>query len=178
MTTSVPLQPAPKRFEGAEYEKLPKRIKDCIEPVRQTRKGIYLWGPVGSGKTYAIYAVRQRLHEMGISCRIYSAPEMFDMIRDDYDHKDSFNLERILANRGILIIDDLGAEKASDWVAETMFKIIDKRYREVLPTIITSNLDLGELADRLGDRITSRIAEMCDVIKLEGSDRRLSTPKK
>jgi len=165
--------PAPKRFEHADFSTLPQQIRDIIENVRKTRKGLYLWGPIGVGKTYTIYAIRKRLYEMGITVRIHSAPEMFDMIRDDFDHKDSFNLDRILANRGVLIIDDLGAEKASDWVSETMFKIVDKRYREVLPTIITSNLELGEMSERLGDRISSRIAEMCEIIKLEGVDRRL-----
>lgn len=168
----------PKRFNDAEYTLLPKDIRVSIDSVRDTRKGIYLWGPIGSGKTYAIYAIRKHLYEIGINCRVYSAPEMFDMIRDDYDHKDSYNLSHILANRGVLIIDDLGTEKASEWVSETMFKIIDKRYREVLPTIITSNLELGELSERLGDRISSRIAEMCDVIKLVGVDRRITNKPK
>ncbi|MEK7068230.1 MAG: ATP-binding protein, partial [Patescibacteria group bacterium] len=117
MTTSA--QPsAPRRFEEADYSALPQRVRDCVENVRATRRGIYLWGPVGSGKTYAIYAIKKRLEEMGIRVRIYSAPEMFDKIRDDFDHKDSYNLERILANRGVLIIDDLGAEKPSEWVSE------------------------------------------------------------
>lgn len=172
MTTSA--QPsAPRRFEEADFKAIPKQVRDCIEKIRETRKGIYLWGPVGSGKTYAIYAIKKRLQDMGIRTKIYSAPEMFDKIRDDFDHKDSYNLEHILANRGVLIIDDLGAEKASEWISETMFRIVNKRYEEMLPTIITSNLELGELTDRLGDRIPSRIAEMCDVIKLEGKDRRL-----
>lgn len=167
------LPPAPARFKDADFSRLPAEVRANVEGVRATRRGMYLWGPVGSGKTYAVYAIRARLHEMGITVRVHSAPEMFDMIRDDYDHRDSYNLERILANRGVLVIDDLGAEKASEWVAETLFKIVDKRYREVLPTVITSNLSLGELADRLGDRIPSRIAEMCDVIKLDGADRRV-----
>lgn len=172
MTQSEPLS-VPKRFDHATFESLPAVLREKIDNMRKTRRGVYLWGPVGTGKTYALYAMRERIHQMSITVRLHSAPEMFDMIRDDYQHKDSFNLDRILANRGILMIDDLGAEKPSEWVTETMFKIINKRYEEVLPTIITSNLDLGELVPRFGDRIASRIAEMCDVVKLDGNDRRL-----
>ena len=58
-------------------------------------------------------------------------------------------------------------------MVETLHRIVDKRYREVLPTIVTSNSSLDELADRVGDRIPSRLAETCDIIKLEGGDRRL-----
>ncbi len=168
-TTSVP-----KRFADSDFESIPKEIQDNVLNVRTTRKGMYLWGPVGCGKTYAVYAIKKKLIEMGLTVRFHSAPEMLDLIRDDFDHKDTFNLDRILANRGVLIIDDLGAEKPSEWVSETLFKIINKRYEEVLPTIITSNLELGEISERLGDRIPSRIAEMCEIIKLDGADRRLS----
>lgn len=164
----------PERFKHAAFATLPESIRICVENVRTTRRGMYLWGPIGTGKTYAAYAIKKQLQEeMGISARMLSAPEMFDLIRDDFKNKDTFNLERIMANRGILIIDDLGVEKPSEWVSETIFKIIDRRYREVLPTIITSNLELGELSEHLGDRVASRITEMCDVIKLDGGDRRL-----
>ena len=168
-------QSVPKRFEDSDFALLPEEIRDSVENVRETRRGLYLWGPAGTGKTYAAYAIKKKIEDLKLSVRLYSAPEMFDMIRDDYDHKDSMNLERILANRGVLIIDDLGAEKASEWVSATLFRIINKRYEDVLPTIITSNLDLGELSERIGDRVPSRIAEMCDIIKLEGDDRRLTT---
>ena len=70
-------------------------------------------------------------------------------------------------------MDDMGAEKTTDWSMSTLYVLIDKRYSEMMPTIITSNLTVAEVADKVGDRIASRIAGMCKVIELKGKDRRL-----
>lgn len=168
MTKSAPL-----RFANSDFSEVPKEIRSKVEKIRETRRGMYIWGSVGTGKTYAAYAIMKKLGQMGIRATIYTAPDLMDKMRDDFDHKDSYNLERLLENRGVLIIDDLGAEKVSEWVKETLHRIIDKRYREVLPTIVTSNNSLDELSERVGDRIPSRLAEMCDVVELKGEDRRL-----
>lgn len=168
------ITPLPRRFEDSDFSKLPAELRRCVEGVRESRRGIYLFGEVGSGKTYAAYAMRTKFEEMGITVMFRSAPQMFDDIKDDFNHRDSYNMDRILKNRGVLIIDDLGAEKATEWVSEVLYRIVNKRYEQVLPTVFTSNLAIGELSERVGDRIASRIAEMCDIIKLEGADRRIS----
>jgi DNA replication protein DnaC len=72
----------------------------------------------------------------------------------------------------VLILDDLGAEKASEWVAETLYILIDDRYGNMKPTVFTSNYSPSELAERLGDRIVSRIMEMCRIIEIKTSDKR------
>ena len=82
--------------------------------------------------------------------------------------------EKIMDFKGLLFIDDIGAEKMTEWVAETFYLILNYRYNEMLPTIFTSNLSPSELAERIGDRIVSRIIGSSDVIKLDGEDRRLS----
>ena len=77
----------------------------------------------------------------------------------------------------LLALDDLGAERATDWALETLTRLIDTRTMRGLPTVITSNYRLGELRDLwggvTGQRIASRIAGACDIAHLGGEDRRL-----
>ena len=81
--------------------------------------------------------------------------------------------EEMMKNEGILFLDDIGAEKPSDWVMETFYLIINKRYNEKLPIVFTSNLSIEQLAQTISDRIASRVVETCDIYELVGKDRRL-----
>ena len=71
----------------------------------------------------------------------------------------------------LLVIDDIGAEKASEWTAERLYTIIDHRYANCLPLIVTSNLPPSKLAEQTGERSASRLAEMCEVVAMTGTDR-------
>ena len=73
----------------------------------------------------------------------------------------------------MLILDDLGAEKPSDWVKEQLYVIINRRYENMLPTIITTNCTMNELKDRIGERTASRIIEMTTPYKITASHSRL-----
>jgi DNA replication protein DnaC len=73
----------------------------------------------------------------------------------------------------ILILDDLGAEKISDWVREQLYIIINRRYENMLPTIVTTNCTTAELVERLGERTVSRLIEMTDAYKITTDDYRL-----
>lgn len=170
-TITVPL-----RYADATFADVPKNIKNAFEKLPDTRKGMYLHGGVGTGKTHIAYALMKEARSREISTRFYNTGELLREIKQDFNRpwgEKSHIDEAIMEYRGLLILDDIGAEKISDWVAETFYIIVNERYNEKLPTIFTSNLNISELSGHVGDRITSRIIEMCDVFELTGSDRRL-----
>ena len=167
----------PKMYEEAGYADVPNGIKWFFEKIKDTRRGIYVHGAVGSGKTHVAWALAQEWVDKGGRPPLFwNVSELIRSIKRDFG-KHAYDRDReeeyIMQHRGMLFLDDLGAEMATDFVQDTLYLIINRRYEEKLPTIITSNLDLGELSDRVGDRIASRIAGMCDVVELEGGDRRL-----
>lgn len=167
----------PAKYASVKYDDVPENIKKILRAMSTGGKGLYLYGDCGTGKTHIAYAIWEKSRKLGRLAKIYNSPEMFDVIRDFYgkkgvDYRDN-ELKMLIDFEGILIIDDVGAEKPTEWVAETFYKIVNVRYEKQLPTIFTSNLSLDGLAEQIGDRIASRIAEMCEVIKLKGNDRRL-----
>lgn len=105
-----------------------------------------------------------------------SVPGLLMRIKNSFGH-DAKETEADIMSRAsdhdLLVLDDLGAEKTTDWTQQTIYTLIDIRSREGKDTIITSNLTLGELAERMGDRIASRVGGMCKVISMGGNDRRL-----
>lgn len=169
----------PKQYENAKYADVPKEIRRPFEEMRKTRRGIYIHGAIGCGKTHVAWALAEhwQSEEMkGLRPLFWNVSELIRSIKKDFD-KHPYDREKeeeyIMNHRGLLFLDDLGAERATDFVADTLYLIVNRRYEERLPVIITSNLDIGELSDRVGDRIASRIAGMCDVVELKGADRRL-----
>jgi DNA replication protein DnaC len=98
--------------------------------------------------------------------------ELRDSFREKAERSEREIIEHY-SNVQLLVLDDLGAEKTSDFALQSLYIIIDKRYSEMRHTIITSNLSVDEIAGKVGDRIASRIAGMCRVIELKGRDRRI-----
>lgn len=166
----------PERYKDAKWDDLPKGLQDKFRAAALENKGVYLYGPVGCGKTHAAYALAQRMKEVGHTVpAVWNVTQLIHDIKLDMDRRDKmFPAEDLLdAKARTLILDDLGAERMTDWVAETIYLIINSYYVNVRQLIITSNLAPAELADRVGDRIASRVVEMCEIVKLDGTDRRL-----
>lgn len=138
----------------------------------------YLFGDRGVGKTYAAVALLREFMLNGTwskSPLFITAAELLMEIRDTFT--DSSNKEAQIIDKysttPLLILDDLGAEKISEWTVSTLGIIVDRRYANKRTTIYTSNLSLDQLSGALGDRIASRIAGQCKVVKMNGEDRRV-----
>lgn len=180
----------PLRYKNAKWEDVPENIRALAEKMRETRKGIFIHGGVGTGKTHIAYAIGDRMENTGpaiteteagvrvrpVRVKVHNTTELLRDIREDFDrHHEAktHTLTNLMEFNGLLILDDIGAEKLSEWVQETFYLLVNRRYEDMLPTIFTSNFNLEELAVRIGDRIVSRIAEMTDVVELRGRDRRV-----
>ena len=107
---------------------------------------------------------------------IYSLPKLLARIRRTYDSApggDSYLqfFER-LTSVDLLHIDDLGAEKRSDWVLEQLYALVNERYEAQRSVLITTNLPHDELEEQIGSRTVSRLNQICDEVALFGDDRR------
>ena len=130
----------------------------------------------GTGKTYAAAcAVRMAVLD-GTSAKLVTTSRLLDDIRSEYDGGERGALRRAELYR-LLALDDLGAERPTEWAIETLTLLIDTRVAEGLPTIVTSNYRIGQIRDlwggMAGKRVASRLAGACRPIEVKGQDRRL-----
>ena len=171
----------PARYQHTSWEDVPSNIQKFVQEMQKDRRGLFIHGAVGTGKTHIAYAIKDWLEYKQIWCRFENTTELIFDIKGDIgrDHLSRVNKAESLSEfKGILILDDIGAERISDYVAEVFYFIMNKRYNEMMPTIFTSNLSLGQLAEKIGDRTASRIIEMCDVVEIKGDDRRIEMARK
>ncbi|MEU6029708.1 ATP-binding protein [Streptomyces tauricus] len=136
-------------------------------------------GPTGTGKTHQAYgAIRTLLHR-GVRLRweATTSADLHARLRpSSRTGHDSERELQALARCPLLLLDDLGAAKASEWTEELTYRLINHRYEHLLPTLITTNLPTAELRTTLGDRVASRLAEMTERVILTGPDRRREGP--
>lgn len=168
----------PARFYNAMPDEMDKKLKDWFIKSGGTGS-LYLHGGIGVGKTYSIHALSKLLYVNGKNIEYYNIIELLNKIKSYFDKDNSQeNIKLILqSSNSILILDDLGVEKVTDWTIETMYRLINYRNEEELQTIFISNLTLKSLLDSYGDRTVSRITEMVGqsgIIQMTGNDRRLN----
>lgn len=134
-----------------------------------TAGNLILFGPTGVAKTWSSWEVMKRALKAGYQGEILmcSQAEWQEIVGPPADR------ERLneMRQADVLALDDLGSFRINDWTRELLLPVIDTRWAESRPTIITSNLD--DLDEKLGDRITSRLAHGATVVVLEGADLRV-----
>jgi DNA replication protein DnaC len=179
----------PKRFRGVGFERQPiadmdpaltreiRQFVRAINPNLDKGRGLWLFGDVGTGKTSLAMLVSKAALEAGRSVAIYSMPRLLSDIKETYEDRSEQSymelFERVVGV-DLLHIDDLGAEKRTDWVLEQLYSIINERWQEQRSIMVTTNLvDVDELRDQIGPRTVSRLHEMCDLIPIMGRDRRM-----
>jgi DNA replication protein DnaC len=170
-------------FELAENDGIAPAVLDAIREFTEgiedrldSGKGLWLMGDVGTGKTTLAMLVSKAAAEAGRTVAIYSLPRLLARIRRTYDAQpgeDSYlQFFDRLTSVDLLHVDDLGAEKRSDWVLEQLYAIVDERYQSQRSMVVTSNLDYEQLKEQIGPRVVSRLTEMCEELPLWGDDLR------
>lgn len=142
-------------------------------------RGLFITGPVGSGKTYAASALARAFITAGYRSVFTTSLRMLDEIRASYERQREGGISRY-ARCDVLFIDDIGKENANAWALTTLFQVVNDRYDSMLPTIYTSQYSLDSLTARMarnGEResaeaIVSRIAQTSEVLHLANRDRR------
>lgn len=150
--------------------------------------GLLLMGPCGVGKTHLAVATIKALIDKGISCLFYDFRDLLKEIQGSYNSVSQSSELGVLApvyEAEVLVLDELGAMKPTDWVRDTMTQIINNRYNDQKVTILTSNYldeptnpNEESLTERVGVRLRSRLHEMCKTVIVKGMDYRIEMGKK
>ena len=156
----------PKQMEMA------KRFVQHWDEFKKDSMGLLLWGPVGTGKSFIAGCIANGLLDQGVPVMMTNFARLLNRLTDMYasdrnDYIDSFN------SFPLLIIDDLGVERNSEFAREQVFSVIDSRYRSQLPMIVTTNLTPKEMknpSDLSRARIYDRVLERCTPIRVDNQN--------
>ncbi len=190
-------------FDGPYRSLAPARMAACkfVEEYPIDKTGLLVIGTIGVGKTHlAVGMIKELILGKGISCLFYDYRELLKQIQNSYNDSvktTELDVLRPVFETEVLVLDELGAVRPTEWVWDTVSLILNTRYNDNRTTIITTNYpNLAErdrlgshvssrsteaaryaaekesLGDRIGDRMRSRLLEMCRIVTMEGQDYR------
>jgi DNA replication protein DnaC len=171
-----------------------ERLQNAVQSARTfvnafpvVDRGLLLIGPPGIGKTHiAVAVLKQVIHTSAARGIFYDTRDLLRVIRSTYNplvRTAEMDILQPVMDADLLVLDDLGAEKTSEWVEETLNLIVNTRYNQRRATILTTNYeesddptDPNSLLVRIGIRMHSRLYEMCDILEFDGADYRHLPP--
>jgi DNA replication protein DnaC len=177
----------PRRYRDVAFERPPaneidpaivaatRRYAHTIDAQLDAGRGLWFMGPPGTGKTTLAMLVSKAASDAGRSVAIYSLPRLLNEIRDTHrSDRSHIDLLDRLTQVDLLHVDDVGAERTTDWVLEELYSIVNARYEDKRSMVITTNiLDREALCEQISARTVSRLTEMCDELPLLGHDHRM-----
>jgi len=142
----------------------------------KSKQGLFLFGGVGTGKTHLAVSILKEAIKLGFGIEITVMPNLFLRLRDSFknggDETESDIIQQF--QRGLVLFDDFGTEKITNYTVQTVYTLINERYNtNQHKIIITSNISLQEIAENMLDKIASRICQMCQIVKIQGKDWRV-----
>lgn len=167
-----------------KYNQLPKKFRkmdsDRIDLLKRFyEEGLFIWGKVGTGKSVLAASFAKTYISEGRQLIWINYTAFIMKLQKAFNNElmeDPYTIAEDTAKfPGILIIDDFGAEKLTDFVRQITYYILNEREQRLLPTIITSNFSLAQIDEMIDVRISSRIAGMCKVVELTGDDKRIKS---
>jgi DNA replication protein DnaC len=178
-------------FDGPHLSLTPARMAACrfVENYPLDSTGLLLIGSIGVGKTHlAVGVIKELILSKGIGCLFYDYRDLLKQIQNSYNDSvkaTELDVLRPVFETEVLVLDELGAVKPTEWVWDTVSLILNTRYNDNRTTIITSNFEDAPasavsgprsvvrsetLGDRIGERMRSRLHEMCRIVRMEGDD--------
>lgn len=166
---------------------VPGRYVGCPSDERRahamaTGRGLWLWGPAGTGKTWAACAaLKGWLSVTGRAARMTTSSAMLTALRDSMGTHDEARATAEWSRVPLLVLDDLGQGSPTPWAVSKLLDVVDARWGERLPTVVTSQADPKGVAALLASggcreaavAVVSRLAGSCEVVRTSGPDRRV-----
>lgn len=171
LNSSLKVSKIPLRYaqNQSEYKYIPNILHG---------ESLLFLGGVGTGKTHEICSlIKAYVEKTGRPIKFRTATEVARLIKDSITSASYSQIYEDLVNNEVLVIDDFGSEMKSDFMKEFFYSLVNDRYNNMKPVIISTNLTTEELIERYSQRTISRLTEMSKVVKLQGKDRRVKNEK-